>query len=172
MNGSVIRAQGSGGMRNPVLAGLIALSLGLWGHGRAAATDLDAPAVHKVTIGSEISRGSDAALQCTLNTPASRGWLPFSVCIDHVLSTEKQRNTETDAFDFGLSFAAYHSLGSIQQATQDVLKIDLRGDPGFMQSRQFHFTTANKLAKTLKLSAENVCQATGRKPGCWPLDPP
>ena len=52
----------------------------------AVAADLNAPATKKITIGSEIKRGQDAAFKCLMDDHNKIYWNRFSNCIDNVAS--------------------------------------------------------------------------------------
>src|SRR5947207_15975496 len=72
--------------------------------GSAEAIDLNAPAEKKVTIRSEILRGRDLIDDLPHSVADAYG---YHDAINHVLHTEKEKNTDTDAFYLGAYFSAY-----------------------------------------------------------------
>ncbi len=82
------------------------------------ATDLNAPATKKVTIGSEIQRGREAIFNQTLKAD-STNLLGLADTINKVLDSEKQRNTDTDAFYLGAYFQAWTDMAIAIEANAE-----------------------------------------------------
>ena len=85
----------------------IALSVLLLGisYNYSYADDLDAPASKKITVRSELKRGSSAAKQC--DSYFYNEIRRYTRCIDDIILTNEQKNTDTDSFILGANLGAW-----------------------------------------------------------------
>lgn len=126
------------------------------------AVDLNAPAEKKVTVGSEILRGSSAIFNATLKIEAAN-ILGRLHAIDAVFDLERQTNTDTEAFLLGASLLAWldldNVLNSAEQSPNSVFF-----PPGKVQlvenSAKSYFNDFRKIQKQLNLDDKTICEAT------------
>lgn len=120
---------------------------------KAIAADLDAPAIKPVTVRSEIERGVDALSNAPIGDP-----LRLYRFVDALLSANKQKNTDTDGFQFGVYYSAWHDSWQIAS-----LGLRHKADQGMAESnaRIYHLFAA-ALAKRLKLTSDQIQLLGGR----------
>jgi hypothetical protein len=94
----------------PLIAICVALLFNLAVVAPVLAVDLNAPAEKTVTIGSEIARGYTAVLHST-----DRIYDPLEVqeAVSNRLATERERNTDTDAFYLGAYYEAWREIKNL-----------------------------------------------------------
>lgn len=88
---------------------IVASIAAFFGGPALAEVDLDAPAVKKITVQTEIIRGRNVVNDCV----ARNGTSPTSViyrCLDVAQHSENRNNTDTDAFMLGFYAAAVKEL--------------------------------------------------------------
>jgi hypothetical protein len=75
----------------------------------SAQSKLDATVTRIPTVRTELARGNDAAFQCGLDNIGR--FMRIDKCILSALSTNKQRQTLSDAFQLGFVFDSAYGVG-------------------------------------------------------------
>ena len=153
-----------------VLGSLVAPVVFAW------AADLNSPVERKITIKSEISRGSWAALDCQLQAIPTSG-SGLIDCISRINKEERQKNTITDPFQLGIYEKAYRSLEGDRRVLINFHKPDPRNDKIFAMHEKFYYNQQHRLKESLGISDDDVCRANAdaeheATAKCEPLVPP
>jgi len=132
----------------------------------AWAVDLNAPAEKKVTVGSEIRRGTSAMIDAdaTINGTNHLGRLQ---AIDEVFHRNQQANTDTQAFRLGASLAAWSRLDiSLNLAAENPNSMfyPAREMQLIEDSAKYYFKEVRKIQKELNIDDQTLIQATPYKP--------
>jgi hypothetical protein len=118
----------------------------------AFATDLDAPAVKPVTIRTEMDRGLTALNDLSMDDPTR-----FHSYVDAIVQINKQKNTDTDGFQFGIYYRAWHdawltaSIGRRDKLAQRFAEMDAN----------WYYVIATSVRKKLGLTEEQVQEMAG-----------
>jgi hypothetical protein len=132
----------------------------------AWAVDLNAPAEKKVTVGSEIRRGTSAITDASLNIKGT-DHLGRLQAFSAVFDRNQQANTDTQAFRLGASLGALISLDvTLNLAAQNPNSM-------FYPAREIqlvevdakdYFKEVRKIQKELNIDDQTLIQATPFKP--------
>lgn len=122
------------------------------------AVDLDAPVEKKITVKSEIERGHSAVFDCRLHL------LPGSIigiqdCVFNAIDSNKQKNTDTDAFILG----AYFEGWSDAAIYVSVLSENGRAKDSDMQGTGFLYKQFKKSQEKLGIDDAALCDAVHLK---------
>lgn len=136
-------------MMTKLLMGMVMLALT---GTEMSATDLDAPVTPKpITTRSEIERGINAMIDAP---PELMSFIQFFTAIQ---SENKQKNSDSEPFLFGLYYQAWHI--SWKAASNGA------GDPSNQKAwealAQLNFKVSSALAKKLNLSTDDIKTAAG-----------
>jgi hypothetical protein len=138
----------------------------------ASAADINAQAERKITVKSELRRGSSAEFNCFLSTTIY--WIQFSDCISRVIRDETRVNRITNPFLLGLYLSSFLTI----ENTRNVMNKYPRNDKLFMETERFYYHQQNHLKESLGLSNEDICHALADEQlqktadVCLPIKPP
>jgi hypothetical protein len=120
---------------------VLALMLGmLWSVATVFSADLDAPVQKKITVRSEIKRGSDALFDCRIKRIGARE------CLQKIKSMNQQNNTDTEPFLLGLYFHSWVRFCSLETD---------------MDRAKICFEEYRKRQLEYNMSDELLCEITG-----------
>ena len=127
----------------------------------AISADLNAPVEHKMTVGSEMHRGSNIVFACA--RPLYKGgppapWDDFVDCIHKTASDEIAKNTFTEPFQLGLYSGAYMQLRIMRNVEFKFKHHDLHSDTIFANSEDLYFHETQYLKHKLGLSDDDICK--------------
>lgn len=142
-------------MKRAAICGVMVLVLVFLAVG-AGAVDLNAPGEKKVTVGSEIKRG------CSVITEAIApvDLLQQTMAFDRIISLNHQKNTDSPGFMLGASFAAWQFIAYRLESKIKESSSNNR-DTG-IRAASLYFRDFRKLQKTLKISDDQLLEATGQ----------
>ena len=143
----------------------------------ASAADLNAPVEKKITLKSEIFRGSSAAWDCFSSRKDVYDWAGISKCVRDVINTDTLVNRITEPFKLGIFYQTYDLISILRDSVLKVTKKDFAADQAFLFIYRFYYNEAGKIQKSMGLSDDDICralageahEATAR---CIPLAPP
>ena len=120
--------------------------------GLAQNSKLNAPISRQPTVGLEIDRGQDASFDCGLHNLTN--FAAFVACLNDVITVNRQKNTLSEPFQFGLYVRALqHSY---------VQHVALEGNTAIWRDSMV------KIMKSNKLSFKDFCDAVGAAGKCEP----
>jgi hypothetical protein len=130
--------------------------------GYAAAADLNAPAIKKVAVDSEIERGFGA-----INNRCLMGGdvFNFELCASEVMDNERHGNTDTDAFYLGAYYREWLAISTRQDAIASVLAEgpDSNAEaeaPKVNRDADVYFKFYRKYQKELRVADKQLCKAS------------
>jgi hypothetical protein len=140
---------------------VIAIFLSLFLSPPVIAADLKAPVEHKMTVGSEMHRGSNIVFDCA--APLYKGgplapWADFLDCIHKTTNDEIGKNTFTEPFQLGLYSGAYMHLRINRDIELKFRHHDLHSDKIFADHEELYFHKTQYLKHTLGLSDDDICK--------------
>lgn len=147
-------------MRNKILLFPICCLLLIFN--KAMALDLDAPAEKKITVKSEIKRGEEA---CSLLGCKSYNYIVDEIgdCCNKVIESNKQKNTDTEAFLLGAYFGGWVNMDTIIDAKADIAKRSGRAYNEEMLWPDFYFKEYRKRQQAMGISDDKLCDACEMK---------
>jgi hypothetical protein len=144
-------------MRFPLQVLLISISL----FGQTPnVIDLDAPAVKKVTIKSEIERGRSTEFNCVLHLSHTNA-IVSSKCPFNIIDENKQKNTDTDPFVLGVSLEAWVHTTIILKVIENLPDREQRGYSQGIGDAKLWFSTIKEKEKAIGIDDAILCKAVG-----------
>jgi hypothetical protein len=119
--------------------------------------DLDAPAVKKITIKSELERGQSAMFDCGLNA-SHTSTFELAKCPFQILDQNKQKNTDTDAFTLGVAFYAWVDLTTIIDVIEKLPDREQRGYSEGISNASLWFKIYKDKAATIGIDDHKLCE--------------
>lgn len=129
--------------------------------GYASAADLDAQAVKKVAVYSEIEKGFGAINN---RCPMGGDVLNFELCASEVMGNEEHGNTDSDSFYLGAYYREWLAISTRQEAIASVLaegpdSIAEGEAPKVNRDADVYFKIYRKYQKELQVADRQLCEA-------------
>ena len=126
----------------------------------AVAADLDAAAIRKMTINSEIERGFGAINN---RCPMGEKVLNFELCAAEVMDNEKHSKMDTDAFYLGAYYREWLAIATRKDAIASVLakgsdSIAEAEAPDVNRDADVYFKFYRKYQDRLQISDKQLCE--------------
>jgi len=118
--------------------------------------DLDAPAVKKVTIRSEMQRGRSAIFDCRMEGRPT-DMIKATDCPFKIIELNKQKNTDTDAFLLGVYMGAWMGIETILGVIEKLPDREARNYSLGVQNAELWFKMFKTKEKELGLDDATVC---------------
>jgi len=157
-------------MKRAVFIGFAIILNLMWGQ-PSSAVDLDAPVEKKVTVRSEIKRGSSSMFDCALNTPhyGLSGGTTID-CLSRVLHDAEYKNTDTEPFKLGAYFQAwidmdYKAEGGEPRLSKDPKMVEIYREQDKLNksATRRYYKEMEMIQAQLNITDETLCNITGMK---------